>query len=187
MGVSRQATRDYNLFRELKPLEEERTKDRKALLRVSFSTLVSQCRWTKPFESHYYALNDNKANADNLRTTLQHLLPRHLTYSRAERARRSWEFEEGEHPHGISVVVDKLSRLILALVGGGFLIIPIMITAINPSQTKSLVTASVGTFLFPCAILLGLNSSKNEVLVLIVIYTVVLVVFVGITTRIWPK
>lgn len=99
---------------------------------------MSQCRWTKPFESHYYALNDSKAKVDNLRNALRHLLPRRLTYSRAERIRRSREFEEGEAPHGISLIVDRLSRLIVALGGGAFLVVPMLIMAIDPNQTKSL-------------------------------------------------
>lgn len=143
---------------------------------------MSQCRWTKPFESHYYALNDSKAKVDNLRKVLRHLLPRHLTYSRAERARRSREFEEGEPPHEISVVVDRLSRLIVALGGGTFLIVPMLIMAINPNQTKSLVTASLGTLLFACALSLGLSSSNNETMVSTATYAAVMVVFVGITT-----
>ena len=170
------------MFRRLNPLDETSTEERKALLKISFPSLMSQCRWTKPFESHYYALNDNKAQVDNLRKALRHSLPRHLTYSRAERGRRAREFEEGEPPHEISAVVDRLARLILALVGGGFLIVPMMIMAINPSQTKSLVTASVGTLLFSCAISLGLNSTNSETMVSTATYAAVLVVFVGITT-----
>jgi hypothetical protein len=177
-----QAIRNYNLFRELKPLGEERIEDRKALLRTSFPSLMSQCRWTKPFESHYYALNDNKVKVDNLRKALRHFLPRHLTYSRAERTRRSREFEEGKPPYEISIIVDRLSRLIVALVGGAFLIAPMLIMAINPNQTKSLVTASLGTLLFSCAISLGLSSSNNETMVSTATYAAVLVVFVGITT-----
>lgn len=177
-----QAIRNYNLFRELKLLGEGGTEERKALLTTSFPSLMSHCRWTKPFESHYYALNDNRSKVDNLRKALRHFLPRHLTYSRAERARRSREFEEGKPPHEISVVVDRLSRLIVALAGGMFLIVPMLIMAINPNQTKSLVTASVGTLLFSCAISLGLNSSNNETMVSTATYAAVLVVFVGITT-----
>jgi hypothetical protein len=153
-------------------------------LRTSFPSIMSQCRWTKPFESHYYALNDNRAKADNLRKALRHLLPRHLTYSHAERVRRSREFEEGESPHEISVVVDRLSRLIVALGGGALLIVPMLIMAIKPDQTKSLVTASVGTLLFSCAISLGLNSSNSETLVSTATYAAVMVVFVGITTTV---
>ncbi|KUJ06296.1 uncharacterized protein LY89DRAFT_692549 [Mollisia scopiformis] len=177
-----QSIKNYNMFRGLKPLSEERTEERKALLKTSFPSLMSQCRWTKPFESHYYALNDNKAKVDNLRKVLRHLLPRHLAYSNAERVRRQREFEEGKPPHEISAVVDRLSRLIVALAGGAFLIVPMLIMAINPTQTKSLVTASVGTLLFSCAISLGLSSSNNETMVSTATYAAVLVVFVGITT-----
>lgn len=129
----------------------------------------------------YYALNDSKANVDNLRNALRHLLPRHLTFSRAERVRRSREFEEGEAPHEISLIVDRLSRLIVALSGGAFLVVPMLIMAIDPNYTKSLGTASVGTLLFSCAISLGLSSS-NEIMVSIATYVAVMVVFVGITT-----
>ncbi|KAF4632824.1 hypothetical protein G7Y89_g5301 [Cudoniella acicularis] len=177
-----QAIRNYNLLRELKPLDQGSTEERKNLLKTSFPSLTSQCRWTKPFESHYYALKDNKANIDNLRKALRLLLPRHLTYSHGERLRRSREFEEGEPPHEISAVVDRASRLIVALVGGAFLIVPMLIMAINPGQTKSLVTASVSTLFFSCAVSLGFNSSNNEALVSTATYAAVLVVFVGITT-----
>jgi hypothetical protein len=79
----------------------------------------------------------------------------------------------------ISDFVDRLVRFIAALIGGIFLIVPMVIMVLSQSRTKSLITVSVAVLLFSAALAFGLKANNVETLVSTATYAAVLVVFVG--------
>lgn len=141
--------------------------------------MTTELRNTRPFESHYYFLDDNKIKPDALRDNLRQWLPSKLSYSQHERRYRAREFEEGKAPIEISSFVDTLVRLVVAFIGIASLVIPMLIMSIHPSQTKSLITASVSTIIFAIVLSFGLKTTNVETLVSTATYSAVLVVFVG--------
>lgn len=106
-------------------------------------------------------------------------LPSRLTFSHQERLARMKEFEDGVPPKTVSTFVDRLARLIAAFAGGVFLIVPMIIMTLHPSETKSLVTVSVAVVVFALLLSFGIQVSNIETLVSTATYAAVLVVFVG--------
>lgn len=116
---------------------------------------------------------------DPFRRLLMRVLPPRLTFSREERQARAREYEEGRPPRHVSGVVDGLARFIMAIAGGVFLVVPMIVMTLQPSQTKSLVTVSVAVVVFSLLLSLGIKVSNIETLVSTATYAAVLVVFVG--------
>lgn len=133
------------------------------------------------FHSHYAFFEDVDAHAkiDPLRQMLMQHLPSWLAFSQQEKAERSKEYNEGKRPKEVSTPVDRLARFLIALTGGSFLIVPMVIMSLNPSQTKSLVTVSLAVLLFTILLSFGIRVSNVETLVATATYADVLVVFVG--------
>lgn len=77
---------------------------------------------------------------------------------------------------------DHFSRFVVALIGGLFLIIPMVIMTHKPSITKSLIVVSGFLFLFSMILAFGMRATKIETVVSTATYAAVLVVFVGFTT-----
>ena len=134
-----------------------------------------------PFQSHYsYSEDmDKSAHIDPLRQVLMQCLPSWLAFSREEKAERSKEYSEGKPPKDVSALVDRLARFLVALTGGSFLIVPMVVMSLNPSQTKGLVTVSAAVLLFILGLSFGVRVSNFETLVATATYAAVLVVFVG--------
>lgn len=155
-----------------------------------------------PWESHYAYIHDgdggggggsgqqqrrqkhNQPSAaasttDPFRRLLMRVLPPRLTFSHQERQARAKEYEEGRPPRHVSGLVDGLARFIMAITGGVFLIVPMIVMTLGPSQTKSLVTVSVAVVVFSLLLSLGIKVSNIETLVSTATYAAVLVVFVG--------
>jgi VIT1/CCC1 family predicted Fe2+/Mn2+ transporter len=75
-------------------------------------------------------------------------------------------------------------KFAVAMIGGTFLIVPMLIMTLHNSLTTSLVTVSVAVILFALAIVLssevtGADPSQLELVVSTAAYAAVLVVFVG--------
>lgn len=177
------AVRNYNYVHEMRRLDHRTTEDRKQRLKAGFPRMVTEFRNTRPFESHYYFLNDNSVKVDALRDNLRQWLPSRLSYTHQERRYRAKEFEEGKAPVEVSTFVDRLARFIVAVIGIASLVIPMLIMSIRASQTKSLITASVSTVLFAIVLSFGLKTTNVETLVSTATYSAVLVVFVGANTN----
>lgn len=58
--------------------------------------------------------------------------------------------------------MDRLARLIIAISGGVFLVVPMIIMTLHPSETKSLVTVSVGVVIFAIILAFGVKVSNVE-------------------------
>lgn len=106
-------------------------------------------------------------------------LPSRFTFSHHEREKRLKEYEHGDPPREISIFVDTLARLIIAITGGACLIVPMVIMSLSPSEVKSLVTVSVAVVVFSLMLSFGTRVSNIETLVSTATYAAVLVVFVG--------
>lgn len=84
-------------------------------------------------------------------------LPAWLAYSR--------ERDSPGNNYGIkevSAFVDRLTRLIIALASGISFVVPMIIMALRPSQTKCLITVSVCVTLFALVISLVIRVSNVE-------------------------
>ena len=117
---------------------------------------------------------------DPLRGLLKSILPRGLTWTRAEMARHVGEFIDNKTPEDVSPIVDRIARLIISVTAGAALVIPVVIMEVGTrSVTKSLITMSVAIVLFAIALAFGVRASNPETLVSTATYAAVLVVFVG--------
>jgi hypothetical protein len=142
----------------------------------------SQVKDIEGFNSHYSYFDVTDDKIDSLRTLLMERLHVWMTYSRNEREARRMEFKNGKPPKDVSHFVDRPCRFIIAVVGGLFLVGPMLIMAIRPSTTKSLITVSAFVFLFAIVLTFGIRVTNIEGLVSTATYAAVLVVFVGSST-----
>ncbi|KAJ3544975.1 hypothetical protein NM208_g2750 [Fusarium decemcellulare] len=164
------------------------------------ANFVTPDDFNDPFTSHYSFFKDTDAQIDPLRTALMKHLPSRLTFSQEERSQRREEYQEGKPPNELSKFVDRVVRFIVALIGGSFLVAPMIIMTLQASQKKSLITVSVAVLLFALSLSFGVRVSNYlvfwvysyyynkehitrvsnvETLVSTATYAAVLVVFVG--------
>jgi VIT1/CCC1 family predicted Fe2+/Mn2+ transporter len=68
-----------------------------------------------------------------------------LTYLLHERQVRSRDIRNSLPSREISKLVDRFAHFIIAITGGVFLVVPMIIMTLRLPQTKSLVTVSVGS------------------------------------------
>jgi hypothetical protein len=71
-----------------------------------------------------------------------------------------------------------------AVFGGMALVVPVLIMAIKPSTTKSLITTSISVFFVSVAIAAVSTGGWRDVLGLTAAYAAVLIVFIGNTTQV---
>ncbi|KAL3958312.1 hypothetical protein ACCO45_006474 [Purpureocillium lilacinum] len=153
------AIRDYQFLRNKASVERAEVPHRKLLLQRYFQ---SESDFGDPFESHYSYFQDADGKVDPLRAAMMKYLPAHLAV--------------------VSALVDRLVRFVIAVTGGVFLVVPMIIMTLHPSQTKSLVTVSVALLVFSLMLSFVVRVSNVETLVSTATYAAVLVVFVGTST-----
>jgi VIT1/CCC1 family predicted Fe2+/Mn2+ transporter len=170
------AIRDYRFLRTKKSLARRDMNRRRLLLQRFFQSEVGH---SDLFYSHYSYFEEADVKIDALRASLMKTLPAWLTYSQNEREERKNEYGEGRPPKEVSAFVDRLVRFLISIVGGLFLVVPMLIMALNPSEKKSLITVSASVFLFVMALSFGVKVTNVESLVSTATYAAVLVVFVG--------
>ena len=108
------------------------------------------------------------------------VLPRRLTYTKAEMNVHFNEYLRGDPPWTVSPFVDKATRFIIAFTGGASLVVPMLIMSLpSTNKTKSLITVSIAVTLFAVLLSMGVRASNAETLVATATYAAVLVVFVG--------
>lgn len=163
-------------MRSQKALDKSETITRKLLLQRFFR---SETDFNDPFHSHYAFFKDDDKKIDPVRRALMNFLPVHLSYSDEEKRQRSKEYAERKRPLRVSRFVDRLVRFIIAITGGIFLVVPMIIMTLKPSETKSLVTASVAVVVFTLLLSFAVRVSNVETLISTATYAAVLVVFVG--------
>lgn len=180
-SASARAIRDYQYLQDKRALSKSLARSRKIRLHKYFYSAASPF---DPWESHYSYFQDKKpddsaADADPLRQFFMQHLPSRLTFSQHERIAREKEYAEGHLPKELSDFVDRLARFIIAIAGGIFLVVPMIIMTLQPTETKSLLTVSVAIVIFALILSFGIKVSDVETLVATVTYAAVLVVFVG--------
>jgi hypothetical protein len=155
---------------------------RKLLLQRYFQTPGHD--FGDPFSSHYSYFEPASSRVDPLRHFFMRHLPSSLTFSPEGKEERAKEYQDGELPKEISVFVDRLARVLIALTGGAFLIVPMVIMVLNQghNQVQNLVTASTAVVLFALAMAFGVRVSNAETLIATATYAAVLVVFVCTST-----
>lgn len=143
----------------------------------------------RPFASKYHLVDyrrpaghQDRTSVDPVRALLSRILPKRITYTKAEKRERIEEYVKGEPPETVSPLVDKLARFLVALVGGASLVLPMLIMSLPQNLVKSLVTVSIAVTLFAMLLSVGVRASNAETLVATATYAAVLVVFVGTST-----
>ncbi|KAJ5603748.1 hypothetical protein N7537_006704 [Penicillium hordei] len=170
------AIRNYQFLRSKAALGKAETRKRKLLLQRYF-----QSKLNDQFHSHYCSFHDAEQGIDPLRRALMRYMPSFLAFSSEEKMSRPREYSEGKAPREVSVSVDRLTRFLVAITGGIFLVVPMIIMALHQSKTKSLVTVSVCIILFALIMALGVRVSNVETLVSTATYAAVLMVFLGVS------
>lgn len=89
---------------------------------------------------------------------------------------------DGKAPKEVSHFVDQTVRFVVAITGGLFLVVPMVVMTIQPSVLKSLVTVSTFVLLFALILAFAVKVSNVETLISTATYAAVLVVFVGTST-----
>ncbi|KAI4656000.1 hypothetical protein J4E93_000716 [Alternaria ventricosa] len=170
------AIRDYQFIRSRKSVEREDMHQRRLMLQAYFQARFGD---GDVFWSHYAYFDETAATIDPFRSFLMGKLPNYLTYTKNKRSDRQAAYTDGKGPKDVSPFVDHLARFVIAITGGLFLVVPMLVMAFNTSQRKSLITVSLSVFLFALALSFGVRTSNIEALVSTATYAAVLVVFVG--------
>ncbi|KAM6507915.1 hypothetical protein FSOLCH5_013114 [Fusarium solani] len=173
------AVRDYRFIQGHKSLKETEVRDRKLLLKRFFQSAKDV---NDPFSSHYAFFQDAETKIDPMRDAFMRHLPSRLTFSKEEHHQRSQEYHDGKRPKEVSELVDRSVRFTVAVTGGLFLIVPMTIMTLQPSDVKSLTTVSAFVLLFALCLSFIVKVSNIETLVSTATHAAVLVVFVSTNT-----
>jgi len=179
------AIRDYQFITELNPLPHNYAKDKRISLQGAFQELANPHQGVKnqPYDTMYRTLEKEAAqNRDGVREILRKALPNRLSWTDAERRLKRADYAEGKAPEFYSPFLDSLARFIVGILGGCSLIVPMIVMALNPSLTKSLVVVSVAVVLFALAVSLVFKPDNSNTITATATYAAVLVVFVGTST-----
>jgi hypothetical protein len=174
-----EAIRDYEYILSLAQMTGSERDDRYNDLREAFPEVGLDA--SQPFNSLFRTFRPLATIAnDPLRDLLKSILPRGLTWTRAEKARHVGEFIDHKTPEDVSPVVDGIARLVISVVAGAALIAPVVVMELGTrTVNKSLITTSVAVVVFAIALAFGVRASNTETLVSTATYAAVLVVFVG--------
>lgn len=156
-------------------------------------------------EHHVYNLKPG-LSLDIVRRMLHWLLPNGVKYDFAiatqmsRRSKEETELEQGilanhrelvEQRHwrryADSKLVDSLSRLIVAILGGAALLIPMLIMTFRTKQSDKLITVCVSVTVFGVLFAMGTKASNQEVLAAAAAYAAVMVVYIGYATQTGPN
>ncbi|KAK4164446.1 hypothetical protein QBC43DRAFT_353395 [Cladorrhinum sp. PSN259] len=189
------AIRDYEFLRSHNPLGRDET----AAQRLRFQRLF---RFPLDSESdawHYYSYRHHDHDherrhqqqqqhpPDPLRQFFMRRFPRQLSFSAHEKKERRKEYLEGESPIQVSPAVDTAARFIIALAGGAFVVVPMIIMSIDQTLDTSLITVSSAIVIFALLVSMGIRVSNFETLVATATYAAVLVVFVVLRLGVMEK
>jgi hypothetical protein len=155
-------------------------------------------------EHHRYYLRPQR-NPDVIKKWLHAIIPASLKYrsdsaaqSRAIRSQLDWEKDpanaksraetfaleelEKRGKYATSLLVDRWSIFVMALLAGAALLVPMIIMTFRTSRTARLITVSVATYLFSLLVAFGTEASSRETLSVTAAYAAVMVVYIGTAT-----
>ena len=182
------AIRDFEYIRSLDflPYKEQR-KRFTDLSDKYFPDIGKSDRLIKPFETENYRrlAGPKEANPykDEIRYFLCQRLRVQISYSKEEKNYNKSNYDARNiMPTSISPVVEIIARLIVAMVGALFILVPTIVMSFDQSRTKSLVTTSVAVLLFAIVCSVSLRTENDQTLAATAGYAAVLMVFVGLTS-----
>ena len=178
-ALSATAIQDYAFAQTLRTVDDGQAANRRHDLSQAFPEIADLAG--DPFNSRYCTLSSGPGiPSDPVRNYLKRILPRRLTWTKAEMDRRMDDFLAGRPPEVISPVIDSLTRFVIAFMGGASLVVPVLIMSLpRTNRTKSLVVVSVAVTLFALLTSVGFRMNNGETVVSTATYAAVLVVFVG--------
>ena len=184
-GLSRlQWTTTLRRLKAGNPIDEHRT-----LLIQKFDEHAYCGFFIDDMNSYVDVLRNSSAIVDPVRQTLYRWLPDFLVAQDKEHAnmrkhRRAMGIEQNEAdapllPADINRFVDHTARFLVAVVGGGFLLVPIIVMSFTHSQNLRLVVSSIAVLAFSLFLSFLSRATNQEVLAGAAAYAAVMVVFVG--------
>jgi hypothetical protein len=148
-------------------------------------TAASNFTDVEPFDTeNYRRLHPTKEAADLLdaRNMVAKYLPTQFTWRKEDKETRHELYELGYKPKTLSKGADILARLIVAMGGALFILVPMYIMALHQNLTNSLVTTTVAVLLFVLVCLIPLKMANDQIFASTFAYAAVLMVFVGLTS-----
>jgi hypothetical protein len=136
-----------------------------------------------PYDNQYLSLNRKPSQrSDPVREFLRKHLPRHLSWSEEEKSARRADYSRGLPPEMYSRSLNRIARFLVGIVGGAWLIVPLLIMAFHSSLTKTMITVCIAVVLFALAVSLLFETDNKDTVTATATYAAVLVVFVGAST-----
>ncbi|KAM7191225.1 hypothetical protein V8F20_009403 [Naviculisporaceae sp. PSN 640] len=176
------AVRDYQYLTSLAPLPYTQALEKRMSLQDAFPSIGTPFpgKDIYPYDTQYFTLEKKAVQPqDGLRNFLRKVLPSRLLWTEEERRARRHDFAAGQPPGVYSKFLDSLARFIVGTAGGCALIVPMVIMALDPSLTKSLITVSAAVILFALVLSLVFETDNKDTITATATYAAVLVVFVG--------
>ncbi|KAK3382572.1 hypothetical protein B0T24DRAFT_645259 [Lasiosphaeria ovina] len=151
LAIYATANKDYRYLCSQKILDRSETRRRKLLLQRFFQ---SEHNFNDPFQSHFVFFKGDSKKIDPIRRA---------------------------GPLRVSQFVNRLVRFIIAMTGGVFLVVPMIIMVLGPSQIESLVTVSTSVAFLSLILSFVVRVSNVETLISTATYAAVLVVFLSLS------
>ncbi|CAO2654505.1 Nn.00g112380.m01.CDS01 [Neocucurbitaria sp. VM-36] len=137
-----------------------------------------------PYDNQYLSLNLKPTQKpDPVREFLRLHLPRQLSWTEEEKIARRADYSRGILPPEMySPALNRIARFLVGIVGGAWLIVPLLIMAVHLSLTKTMITVCTAVVLFALAVSLVFELDNKDIVTATATYAAVLVVFVGTST-----
>ncbi|KAI2472674.1 hypothetical protein F4781DRAFT_318043 [Annulohypoxylon bovei var. microspora] len=194
------ALRDYQYMAQLPPLASAPAVRQRAELERVFGSLAQPSLPRRntaasenvnidmedrnvPYDNEYLSLNPKPMQSlDPVRAFLRIHLPRHLSWTEEEKSSRRGDYSQGLPPDLCSRTLNRIARFLVGIVGGAWLIVPLLIMAFDSSLTKTMITVCTAVVLFALAVSLVFELDNKDTVTATATYAAVLVVFVGTST-----
>ncbi|KAF4624509.1 hypothetical protein G7Y89_g13664 [Cudoniella acicularis] len=147
-----------------------------------------------PIYTDYANLKPKTPTGDQVRAVLQQILPlkavadsdevyfEHVSRTAAPGGAGAAGYRARSDSKQVSPFVDRLARVIVAITGGVFLLVPMIIMTFVQNAHLRLVVVSVAVVWFAVSVAVVSESSNQELIGATAAYTAVLVVYVGSTS-----
>jgi hypothetical protein len=170
----------------------------------SHNTLLHQLTLGPAYEGYFVVCPDTYVDVfrdsgtsggsiDPVRRLLHSWLPKrwtapHVEAKKLRHLQRAFSFSTSPQdavrelpklPSDVAPYVERLARFLIAVLGGAFLLVPIIIMSFTNSQNWRLVISSIAVLAFSCFLSFTSRTSNQEILGGAAAYAAVLVVFVG--------
>jgi hypothetical protein len=148
-------------------------------------TAFSNFTDVQPFETeNYRRLHPVKEPVvlDDVREMMARYLPKEFTWHKEDKKTQHALYVLDYKPRRLSKGADIVARLMVAMVGALFILVPMYIMALHQNLTNSLVTTTIAVVLFVLVCLIPLKLPNDQIFASTFAYAAVLMVFVGLTS-----